>query len=73
MLPSEDRGLKTPATFLIDPFYLALLSARKSSYDLAVLCLARYLILFSFFANLDTPLIPVVFASVSPLRNGFLR
>jgi hypothetical protein len=40
MLPSEDRGLKTPATFLIIPIYLALISARKSSYDFAVLCLA---------------------------------
>jgi hypothetical protein len=49
-----------------------LISARKSSYDFAVLCLAWYLHLFSFSANLDTPLILVVFASASPLKNMLL-
>lgn len=73
MLLSEDRGFKTPSTFLIILVYLVLISVRKSSYDLPVLCLDHYITLLSFFANLDNSLNLVVFASASSLRNVLLR
>lgn len=74
MLLSEDRGFKTPSTFLIVLVYLVLINQiRKSSYDLPVLCLDHYFTLLSFFANLDNSLNLVVFASASSLRNVLLR